>query len=281
MQGLAAKAKAEGVRIVAPAPVTDLHIDGGAVAAVETAVGTVQCDELVVGVGPWVPRIWEMLGLPASTDVLVDGELHTMPSFHYWALQEGTLVVDPGFLVDNKGNEPSVIHVDTDAPLYDDAGKLVTDQPWGLYYKPDAHFGGVQGGFMPLKLDKPYDEVAVDPYGPASPDFAVDDDFRHRWAAGLSHCQKRFEGLTHKMSPAPSGGIGAFHARQLPGVRSLSRQCVRHCRLEPWLQDDRRPAPSSPKSSWTSLKRYSNRSVTPATPLATSTPVSNSPYPWS
>ena len=41
---------------------------------------------------------------------------------------------------------PPVIHVDTDAPLYsDDDGRLITDKMWGIYYKPDFHFGGVQG----------------------------------------------------------------------------------------------------------------------------------------
>jgi glycine/D-amino acid oxidase-like deaminating enzyme len=216
MEGLAAKAAAEGVRIVAPATVTELRIDANAVTAVETDQGTIACEHLLVAAGPWVPLFWMMLDLPTETDVNVDGRIHTRPTFHYWALQEGTLVVDPGYLRDNDGNVPPVIHVDTDAPLYDDDGALISDEPWGLYYKPDDNFGGVQGGFMPQRVDKPFDEVAVDPYGPASPDFAVDDNFRHTWAAALSHCQKRFEGLSPKMSPAPSGGIGAFTPDSFP-----------------------------------------------------------------
>jgi hypothetical protein len=41
---------------------------------------------------------------------------------------------------------PPVIHVDTDAPLRSDRdGHLITDKLWGLYYKPDFHFGGVPG----------------------------------------------------------------------------------------------------------------------------------------
>ena len=43
---------------------------------------------------------------------------------------------------------PPVIHLDTDAPLYTDEGKLVTDELWGIYYKRDRH--GVQGGAAPL-----------------------------------------------------------------------------------------------------------------------------------
>ena len=47
----------------------------------------------------------------------------------YWVLEEGTLGVDPNYLVDNHGRMPPVIHVDTDAPLYaDDDGSLITDK---------------------------------------------------------------------------------------------------------------------------------------------------------
>ena len=44
-------------------------------------------------------------------------------------------------------------------------GDLVTEGPWGIYYKPDPYFGGVQGGYVPYIVDKPANEVAVDPYG--------------------------------------------------------------------------------------------------------------------
>jgi methylglutamate dehydrogenase subunit A len=89
-----------------------------------------------------------MLDLPATTVVRGrDGNDHERPMWTYWCLQEGTLGVDPSFLTDNAGNMPPVIHVDTDAPLIDDLdGSLVTDALWGIYYKPDFHFGGVQGG---------------------------------------------------------------------------------------------------------------------------------------
>jgi hypothetical protein len=50
----------------------------------------------------------------------------------YWALQEGTLAVDPGEFTTNEGAPPPVVHVDSDAPLYDDhTGDLITDQMWG------------------------------------------------------------------------------------------------------------------------------------------------------
>ena len=71
------------------------------------------------------------------------------------------------------------IHVDTDAPLYSDVdGSLITDKLWGIYYKPDFNFGGIQGGASPYKVDQDADSVAVDPYGPESPDFIVGDELR-------------------------------------------------------------------------------------------------------
>jgi len=53
----------------------------------------------------------------------------------YWVLQEGTLKLPPDFFLTDSGEMPPVLHVDTDAPLYDDTdGSLVTDELWGIYY---------------------------------------------------------------------------------------------------------------------------------------------------
>src|SRR3546814_20917031 len=119
---------------------------------------------------------------------------------------------------------PPVIHVDTDAPLMSDVdGSLITDKLWGIYYKPDFNFGGVQGGAMPYKIKTPVDEVAVDPYGPDSPDFIVGDDFAHMWCSALAFCQKRFEGQIPKYKKDPSGGIRSE-------VRRVGKECVSTCR---------------------------------------------------
>ncbi|MCY3644668.1 MAG: FAD-dependent oxidoreductase, partial [Acidimicrobiaceae bacterium] len=217
LKGLLQKAEAEGVAVVGGVTVTGFDRDAsGAVTAVLTDQGPVACDHVVVAVGPWVQQIWAMLDLPFTVDVLGgDGQLHRRPTWTYMCLQEGTLGVDPGFLTDNDGNMPPVVHVDTDAPLYDPDG-LVTEGPWGIYYKPDFSFGGVQGGYVPYVVDKPAEEVAVDPYGPDSPDFIVGADFYRTWTAALAHCQKRFEGKSHLMNTEPSGGIGSFSPDNFP-----------------------------------------------------------------
>ncbi len=215
LRGLEAKAVDAGATIHTGVRVTGLRVDGGAVTAVETDQGTVACDHVVVAVGPWVRDLWRMLELPESVDV--PGRGGQRPMWTYWSLQEGTLGVDPSHLLTNDGAMPPVLHVDTDAPLFDDTdGSLVTDELWGVYYKPDLNFGGVQGGAMPFVVDRPVDQVAVDPYGPASPDFVVGHEFARMWTSALAHCHKRFEGKGHLFSTEPSGGIGCFTPDSFP-----------------------------------------------------------------
>ena len=219
LNGLAAKAKALGVRIEAGTRVTGLRLSGGAVAAAETDRGTIACDQVVVAAGPWIRDLWAMLGLPDHVDVTgPDGTVHPgRPMWTYWALQEGTLEVDPGTFTTSDGGFPPVVHVDSDVPLYDDIdGSLVTDAMWGIYFKPDFSFGGVQGSSAPYVVDRPAAEVAVDPYGTASPEFVVGEDFTRMWTSGLAHCLKRFEGQRHLYRKEPSGGIGAFTPDSFP-----------------------------------------------------------------
>jgi glycine/D-amino acid oxidase-like deaminating enzyme len=221
LRGLAAKARALGVEIIEGVTVTGLRSGNGsaAVTAVETSSGAIDCDEVVAGVGPWVNSIWSMLELPKSISIKGrGGEVHDdVPMWHYMALQEGTLGVDPDYQKTNDGAMPPVLHVDTDAPLYSDRnGALITDKLWGLYYKPDFHFGGVQGGAMPASVDRPADAVRVDPYGPKSPEFVVNDNFADMWTSALAFCQKRFEGRSGLYRKEPSGGIGCFTPDSFP-----------------------------------------------------------------
>src|SRR5581483_2913216 len=172
--GLEAKARAAGVRIQPGTKVTGLRLAGGAITAVETDQGAISCDSVVIAPGPWVRDFWAMLGLPDRIDVTDGGGTvyPDRPMWTYWALQEGTLEVDPGAFKTSSGGFPPVVHVDSDAPLYDDIdGSLITDEMWGIYFKPDFSFGGVQGGAAPYIVDRPTKDVAVDPYGPASPEF--------------------------------------------------------------------------------------------------------------
>ena len=219
LRGLADKAEAAGVTIRGGVQVTGLRMDNDSVRAVETDQGEIACEHLVVAVGPWIRDVWSMLDLPERIPVTgTDGAVHPdNPMWTYWALQEGTLGVDPSEFVDNQGRIPPVVHVDSDQPLYDDVdARLITDEMWGIYYKPDFHFGGVQGGAAPERIDKDAGEIAVDPYGTASPEFVVGEDFVRMWTSALAHCHKRFEGTRPLYYREPSGGIGAFTPDSFP-----------------------------------------------------------------
>lgn len=218
--GLADKAETQGVRIMSGVTVTGFRKDAsGAVTAVETDRGAVECEQVVIGAGPWVKRLWDMLELPATVSIKGrDGEMHSgIPTWRYWCLEEGVLRVDPGLQKTNTGEVPPVIHVDTDAPLYsDEDGSLISDEPWGIYYKPDLNFNGIQGGAMPYPVEKDVDDVQVDPYGPESPEFVVGPDFAYMWVSALAFCQSRFSGLLGKFGREPSGGLGCFTPDSFP-----------------------------------------------------------------
>jgi glycine/D-amino acid oxidase-like deaminating enzyme len=228
MRGLATKAENEGVQILPGVKVTGFQYSGKSVAAVITDKGVIKTDYLVVGAGPWVKSIWDMLELPKTISIKGrDGKVHSgINMWTFWCLQEGTLGVDPDLGKLDNGGMPPVIHVDTDAPLYSDVdGSLVTDKIWGLYYKPDFCFGGVQGGAMPYKVDKDPDTVRVDPYGPASPEFIVGEDFERMWCSALAFCQKRFQGKYPLYKKEPSGGIGAFSPDSFPVFDVFRENC--------------------------------------------------------
>ena len=218
--GLANKAQAQGVRIMSGVTVTGFRKDAaGAVTAVETDRGAVECEQVVIGAGPWVKHLWDMLELPATVTIKGhDGEMRSgIPTWRYWCLEEGVLRVDPGLQKTNTGDVPPVIHVDTDAPLHsDEDGSLISDGPWGIYYKPDLNFNGIQGGAMPYPVEKEVDDVQVDPYGPESPEFIVGPDFAHMWVSALAFCQSRFSGLLGKFGREPSGGLGCFTPDSFP-----------------------------------------------------------------
>lgn len=221
MHGLAAKAAAEGVRILPGVEVQSFEFgsNSGAVTALNTNQGRIACDTVVVGVGPWVNKIWNLLDLPKKITVKANGKVRDdVPMWKFWCLEEGTLGVDPHMHRTNDGRFPPVLHVDTDAPLYSQRdGKLITDKIWGIYYKPDFNFGGVQGGASPYKVEQDPDQVAVDPYGPESPEFVVGEDFIDMWCSALAHCQKRFEGqMPLYRREENSGGLGCFTPDNFP-----------------------------------------------------------------
>ncbi|HSG03679.1 MAG TPA: FAD-binding oxidoreductase [Marinobacterium sp.] len=230
MEGLAKMAQALGVQLRGGIEVTAINKDvSGTIASIETNQGKIECDQLIICPGPWAKQFWDMLSLPKTITVKDrSGNEHTdVNMWLYWSLQEGTLGIDPGLQRTNDGNAPPVVHVDSDAPLHSTVdGSLITDKMWGIYYKPDLNFGGIQGGAAPFPVQRDADNVAVDPYGPKSPEFIVGKDFAHMWVSALAHCQKRFEGLLPKFKQEPSGGIGAFTPDSFPVFDRFFQNCT-------------------------------------------------------
>ncbi len=285
MYGLAGKAEGEGVRILTGATVQGFERGNGsgAVTAVVTDRGTIECDYVVLAAGPWVKSLWEMLELPRAVSIKgSDGEIHhDIPMWIFWSLQEGTLGVDPKIQRTNDGEMPPVIHVDSDAPLISDVdGSVITEEMWGIYYKPDFHFNGIQGGAAPFKVPTEPDKVAVDPYGPDSPDFVVGAEFAHMWCSALGHCQKRFEGQTPKYKDEPSGGIGAFTPDSFPVFDVFCENC--------YVIADSNHGYKMLGVSKLVAEEIAGASSTLLEPFRFSRyeqgnlhPVSNSPFPWS
>lgn len=221
MYALARKVEALGVRILTGVRVTGFTSMSGsdAIRAVETDKGAITCERVIIGAGPWVRDFWDMLDLPKQITVKGrDGAVHEgVDMWRFWQLEEGVLLVDPDLGRADDGSLPPVIHVDTDAELISTVdGSTITDELWGIYYKPDFHFGGIQGGASPYKVETPVDQVQIDPYGPSSPEFVSSSEFAHMWVSALAHCQARYEGTMPRYHREASGGIGCFTADSFP-----------------------------------------------------------------
>ena len=220
MQALARRVESLGVGIHCGIEVTGFEFasESGAVSAIVTNAGTIRCDHVVIAAGPWVRDFWSMLGLPEEISVQ-DGQIRRdgVAMWRYWQLEEGVLDVPPESFRTDDGKMPPVLHIDTDAPLISVAdGSILSEDMWGIYFKPDPHFGGVQGGASPYRIDAPASKVAVDPYGPSSPQYVASRDFAVMWVSALAHCHERFQDRLQSFRDEPSGGLGCFTPDSFP-----------------------------------------------------------------
>jgi glycine/D-amino acid oxidase-like deaminating enzyme len=210
MLGLAGLAQRAGAQIATGVEVLGFEFDAsGAVTKVRTSAGEIAVEQVVVAVGPWIASLWSMLDLPDRLDVrqpdgtlVADQEMWT-----YWYLQEGEAAFDPAVFVTADGASSPVLHVDSDQPLHADDGRLITDEPWGVYFKPDRD--SIQGGAQPIPQGHRFE---VDPY----PTGNVDPGFPDMWSASLSHCLARFAGARDRYRQVRSGGAGAFTVDNFP-----------------------------------------------------------------
>lgn len=201
LANLAGMARSLGVRIVEGAEVQGFELEGGAVRRVDTSLGTVECDVVVVAPGPWARDLWRLLELPDELEVAGARR----PMFHYLKVREGDYALPDGSQLDERC---PVVHLDLHEPLHSDRdGRVVDPGPWGVYFRPTDH-GSVNAGGLPVELDT---ECELDPYGPSHPVHGTVDLAFDEWiASALAAALGRFEGRTADWRSSAFGAQVAF-----------------------------------------------------------------------
>ena len=167
------------------------------------------------------------------------------------------------------GRPSPVLHVDSDQPLHTDDGALVTDEPWGIYVKPDRE--SVQGGAAPLRRATSSRSIRTRP-APST---------RGSRTSGARRCRTAWA-LRGRPAAVPAGALGrrrGVHGRQLPGLRLHAPERVRGRRLQPRLQDDRGRPGDRPGAAGRALVAAAARSATSASRPGTCTRSPTAPTP--
>ena len=136
----------------------------------------------------------------------------------YWPCRRGRSASIPAYREQRRPDAAGDPRRHRRAALLRPDGSLITDKLWGLYYKPDFHFGGVQGGATPATVERPADEARVDPYGPTSPPNSWSPTTSRICGPRRSRRQKRFEGQGAR-----------FFGESLPAASAASRRTAFRC----------------------------------------------------
>jgi glycine/D-amino acid oxidase-like deaminating enzyme len=190
---LAELARAAGVDIREGVEVTGFE-DG----AVLTADGRVACETVVVAPGPWIERVWRMLGLEPEVEVAGSAR----PLVSYLKAQEGEFELR-GVGLTGAGADPPVVHLDASEPLRSDRdGRVLVDGAWGIYFRI-GRSGAVTGGGLPVFLDEP----ELDPYGWSNPAHVAEPAFTEFFTSALATALPRFRGRSDDWRVTANGGI--------------------------------------------------------------------------
>jgi methylglutamate dehydrogenase subunit A len=201
---LAARARAAGATIAEGVEVTGFELGSEGIEAVLTARGPVRCEVAVVAPGPWAARMWAMLGQDAEVEMALDGGAARRPLVAYWKAQEGEFELPAAGPGGRIGHEPPVVHLDQTKPLRSDRdGAVLSEQPWGIYFRIDRDGTAVTGGGLPVLLTDP----DLDPYGPDNPAHAAEAGFAEFFVSGLAAAIGRFRGRAEDWRATLAGGI--------------------------------------------------------------------------
>ncbi|MFZ0013188.1 MAG: FAD-binding oxidoreductase, partial [Acidimicrobiia bacterium] len=216
--GLRQLCERHGVEIVSGVDVTGYDMSDGEVRAVQTSAGTISADVVILCMGAWIPRHWEMLGRPMTLDVgYQDGSfVSDKDMWTYWRLEEGEVYFDgPYYTADNLN--PPVLHIELmNTPLVDPATGVELDDNVYVYWKNGTERmerPGIQGGGLPKMIGP---DAAVEPYGHANDVYQADEAFADHFTAAMGMFMKRFEGIRPDFKERRNGGIGAFTPDNVP-----------------------------------------------------------------
>ncbi|MFQ5785860.1 MAG: NAD(P)/FAD-dependent oxidoreductase [Alphaproteobacteria bacterium] len=216
-RGLADKCRQHGVRVLEGVEVTGYDIAGGVVKKVRTAKGDIACDAVVLGLGAWTARHWDMLGRPMTLDLhYADGSVvENRDMWTFWRLLEGELYHDAPYR-SAEGRDPPVLHVELmTTPVRDENGKELADHTY-IYWKNGAERmdrPGLQGGTIPVKIGP---DAVVDPYGHANDAYQAEPWFADYMCAAMAQLMGRFAGHRDRFRERRNGGIGAFTPDNVP-----------------------------------------------------------------
>lgn len=187
---LAEHARSAGVEIREGVEVTGFDLTDEGVAAVATSHGRVECETVVAAPGPWIGRLWEMLGLS--------------PLVSYLKAQEGEFALEGVGLSGSAGGEAPVVHLDQPGPLRSDRdGRVLVPGAWGIYFRMGQTGTGITGGGLPQLLEDP----ELDPYGPDNPEHAAGPAFEEFFVSGLATALRRFRGRAGDWRVTAAGGL--------------------------------------------------------------------------
>ncbi|MDX1690671.1 MAG: FAD-binding oxidoreductase [Acidimicrobiia bacterium] len=218
VEGLAAMCERHGVGIHSGVEVTGYQRDGDDIRAVETNRGTIEADVVVLCLGAWIPKHWEMLGLPSTLDVHYrDGSVaEDADMWTYWRLVEGEVYFDGPYYTADFLNPP-VLHVELmNTPVVDPVTGVRHGDSVYVYWKNGTERmerPGIQGGGMPIEIGP---DASVEPYGHANDEYQAEPEFADYFTAAMGMFMKRFEGIRPNFKERRNGGIGAFTPDNVP-----------------------------------------------------------------
>ena len=214
VRNLARHAREAGVEIFEGVEVTGLEYSGNEVSGVITSGGAIRCEAVIAAPGLWAPDWWRMQGLDPVVTLGEGEQAEQRPLTEYWLAREGDYLLPGVGRAGNAGRAAPVVHFVQTAPLYSDRdGHLITDQPWGIYFRMGMTGGGIVGGGLPLEMGPDFE---IDPYGPDNPEQLAGDDLSEFFTAGLAFALKRFRGAGDGWDSNPNGGVLALTPDRYP-----------------------------------------------------------------